>query len=42
MNQENTTTPKILLVEDDLNLGFVIQDTLKMQGFKVRLCNDGK
>ncbi|MBX7052496.1 MAG: response regulator transcription factor [Flavobacteriales bacterium] len=42
MNQENTTTPKILLVEDDLNLGFVIQDTLKMEGFKVHLCKDGK
>lgn len=33
---------KILLVEDDLNLGFVIQDTLKMEGFKVHLCKDGK
>lgn len=42
MNQENPTTPKILLVEDDLNLGFVIQDTLKMEGFKVHLCKDGK
>jgi len=36
------TTAKILLVEDDLNLGFVIQDTLKMEGFKVHLCKDGK
>ncbi len=33
---------KILLVEDDLNLGFVIQDTLKIEGFKVHLCKDGK
>jgi len=33
---------KILLVEDDRNLGFVIQDTLKMQGYKVHLCQDGK
>lgn len=34
--------PAILLVEDDFNLGFVIQDTLKLEGFKVHLCKDGK
>jgi DNA-binding response OmpR family regulator len=33
---------KILLVEDDMNLGFVIQDNLKMQGYQVHLCQDGK
>lgn len=33
---------RILLVEDDMNLGFVIQDLLKMEGFKVHLCQDGK
>ncbi|MFT5601737.1 MAG: DNA-binding response OmpR family regulator [Flavobacteriales bacterium] len=33
---------KILLVEDDLNLGFVIQDNLKMSGFAVHLSQDGK
>jgi DNA-binding response OmpR family regulator len=33
---------KILLVEDDLNLGFVIQDALKMNHFKVTLAKDGK
>jgi DNA-binding response OmpR family regulator len=32
---------KILLVEDDTNLGFVIQDTLKKEGFDVHLCLDG-
>ncbi|MBK6953564.1 MAG: response regulator transcription factor [Crocinitomicaceae bacterium] len=32
---------KILLVEDDYNLGFVIQDKLKEQGFDVHLCTDG-
>lgn len=36
------STPHILLVEDDINLGFVIQDTLKSEGFKVHLCKDGK
>jgi len=33
---------KILLVEDDLNLGYVIQDSLKQQGYDVHLCRDGK
>lgn len=31
----------LLLVEDDLNLGFVIQDSLKMNGYKVHLATDG-
>lgn len=34
--------PKILLVEDDINLGFVVQDCLKLEGFKVHLSKDGK
>lgn len=33
---------KILLAEDDLNLGFVIQDQLKMNGYAVHLATDGK
>ena len=33
---------RILLVEDDMNLGFVIQDTLTRKGYKVHLCRDGK
>lgn len=33
---------KILFVEDDPNLGFVIQDRLKMLGFTVHLARDGK
>lgn len=32
----------ILLVEDDQNLGFVIQDSLKRKGYQVHLCRDGK
>lgn len=32
---------KILLVEDDFNLGFVIQDQLKSEGYSVSLCSDG-
>lgn len=32
----------ILYVEDDTNLGFVVQDRLKREGFQVHLCRDGK
>jgi DNA-binding response OmpR family regulator len=32
---------KILLVEDDTNLGFVIQDALKKNGYDTHLCLDG-
>ncbi|MDG2227300.1 MAG: response regulator, partial [Flavobacteriales bacterium] len=32
----------ILLVEDDMNLGFVIQDNLKIEGYHVHLSQDGK
>lgn len=34
--------PKILLVEDDPNLGFLIQENLELQGLSVRLCRDGE
>ena len=32
---------KILLVEDDTNLGFVIQGALRKEGYDVQLCLDG-
>ncbi len=32
---------KILLVEDDANLGFIISDQLKSDGYSVTLCTDG-
>lgn len=32
---------KILLVEDDYNLGFVVQDQLKSEGYDVQLCTNG-
>lgn len=41
---EATNTPvkaKILLVEDDTNLGFVIAEQLKMEGYQVVLCSNG-
>lgn len=33
--------PRILLVEDDTNLGFVVSDQLKSDGYDVTLCTDG-
>jgi len=33
---------KILVVEDDLNLGFLLMDYLESEDFKVKLCKDGK
>jgi len=33
---------KILLAEDDINLGFVIRDNLMQHGFEVVLCKDGE
>jgi DNA-binding response OmpR family regulator len=34
--------PKILLVEDDPSLGFVVKDTLTTKGYEVTLCKDGE
>ena len=33
--------PKILLVEDDTNLGFIVSDQLKMEGYDVALASNG-
>jgi DNA-binding response OmpR family regulator len=33
---------KILLVEDDPNLGFVVKDNLSTKGYDVTLCSDGE
>lgn len=39
----NTSQPKnILLVEDDPNLGLVLNDFLKMEGFTISLARDGE
>jgi len=34
--------PKILLVEDDQNLGQILKEYLDIKGFKTNLCRDGK
>lgn len=41
MNETMNENIKILLVEDDYNLGFVIQDQLKDVGYDVTLASDG-
>lgn len=33
---------KILLVEDDMNLGYVVQDNLQLNGYEVTLCTNGQ
>ncbi|MBA4322819.1 MAG: DNA-binding response regulator [Odoribacter sp.] len=33
---------RILLVEDDVNLGFLLVDFLESDGFEVKLCRDGE
>lgn len=38
----NTSPKKILLVEDDPSLGFVIKDNLSIKGYDVTLCRDGE
>ena len=37
-----TNKTKILLVEDDHNLGFVVKDNLTLKGYEVTLCKDGE
>lgn len=37
-----TASKKILLVEDDPSLGFVIKDNLEVKGYEVHLCRDGE
>ena len=39
MNKERV---KILLAEDDLNLGVLLVDYLETEGFDVKLCKDGE
>ncbi len=37
-----STTPTLLLVEDDLNLGFLLMELLEAEHFAVKWCRDGK
>jgi DNA-binding response OmpR family regulator len=38
----NTTSYRILMVEDDKNLGFVVNDLLEMEGYSVYWAKDGE
>jgi DNA-binding response OmpR family regulator len=38
----NLSNKRILIVEDDLHLGFLLMDFLESEGFKVKLCRDGE
>ena len=42
MKENDKAKAMILLVEDDFNLGFVVQDLLREEGYKVHLSKDGK
>jgi DNA-binding response OmpR family regulator len=37
----DTAIPKVLMVEDDLNLGILLVDMLENGGYDVKLCKDG-
>lgn len=37
-----TNNNKILLLEDDMNLGFLLQEHLEMNSYKVKLCRNGE
>ena len=34
--------PKLLVVEDDPNLGDILQEYLTMKGYETTLCRDGE
>lgn len=36
------TDPKILLVEDDISMGYLLTTILEEEGYKVKLCPDGE
>lgn len=37
-----STGHRLLIVEDDLNLGFLLMDYLEEEGFRTKLCRDGE
>ncbi len=39
---KNKIKTRLLLAEDDFNLGSILQDYLEMEGFEVKLCRDGE
>lgn len=39
---KTTAAVHILLVEDDINLGFILQENLEIKGYRVSRCTDGE
>jgi len=39
--QSQSTAKRLLVVEDDLNLGFLLMDYLEEEGYQTKLCRDG-
>lgn len=42
MSTITNSSPKILIVEDDENLGYLLKENLETKGFLVSVCSDGK
>ena len=42
MMSDTISKTKILVIEDDPNLGYILQESLELQGFSVTRCNDGE
>ncbi len=42
MKREHTQSGEILLIEDDPNLGIILQESLELQGYEVALATDGE
>lgn len=42
MSTPTNYSPRILIVEDDENLGYLLKENLESKGFLVSLCTDGK
>ncbi len=41
-NNKTQSTPSILLVEDDISLGFLLMEYLETEGYQIKLCRDGE
>ena len=42
MTDQNIKAPQLLVVEDDISLGFLLMEYLEAEGFQVKLCRDGE
>lgn len=42
MTDQKNKAPQLLVVEDDISLGFLLMEYLEAEGFQVKLCRDGE